>query len=429
MDRTSAFNLVLKRSRRTQSDAPCPPTSRIRHQASRITCFALAALLAFTWPVRAGIEVVAWGAGMINDPSDGDNDYGQSIVPTTLTNAVLVAGGRWHSLALKANGTLLGWGDDSSNETNFPAGSNYVAIACNYLNSVALESNGTVIVAGDDSYGQTAVPGNLSNVVAVACGWFHCLALKSDGTVAAWGTDTNPANFGKDNVSYGQSDVPPGLSNVVAIAGGGRHSLALKADGTLTGWGNDQYSQTNIPPGVSNVVAIAASAAGNLVLEANGTLVAWGDNTYGQTNVPTSLTNGVVAIAAGGWHYLALKTNGTVVAWGAGAGSSVGYGQTNVPAGLTNVIQIAAGLYHSLALVGSGPPKIKVPLVVAGLGTNGFVTQLPTRNGRVYRLEYENALANQTWNAFPLQYGSGGTNRFTDTNRAAPQRFYRVSRW
>ena len=307
-----------------------------------------------------------------------------------------------------------------------------MAIACGYLFSLALQTNGTVVAVGDDAYGQTAVPANLSNVVAVACGWYHCLALKNDGTVVSWGTSTNPAIIAQNNnIDYGQSLVPAGLTNVVAIAGGGWHSLAVKADGTLIGWGRNNYSQAAAPPGVSNVVAISAGAADSLALEANGRLVAWGDNTYGQTNVPGNLTNGVLAIASGGWHNLALKTNGTVTAWGAGGGSSpyVDYGQTNVPSGLTNVIQIAAGMLHSLALVGSGPPIVKVPLAVAGWGTNGFATQLATRNGRVYRLEYNSALTNRTWSAFPLQAGLGSTNRFVDPIRSAATRFYRVSQW
>jgi len=149
------------------------------------------ALFGSSLNVFAESNVVAWGAGMIYNPAD-TNDYGQSIVPTDLTNAAMVAGGWWHSLALKADGTLEGWGDDSQGQTTFsPAGaSNYVAIACGWWHSLALKSDGTVAAAGyslGDLYGQTDVPGNLSNVVAIACGFFHSLALKADGTVVAWG--------------------------------------------------------------------------------------------------------------------------------------------------------------------------------------------------------------------------------------------------
>jgi hypothetical protein len=378
---------------------------------------------------KAGNRVVAWGAGTITNTVDG-YDFGQSVIPASLTNAVYVAGGGRHTLALKADGTLQTWGDSSAGQASLPAGSNYVAIACGYLDSVLLQTNGTVLVVGDNGdpvANPNYVPPGLSNVVAVAAGRYHCLALKADGTVTAWGTSTNPNTYVAD-VDYGQSAVPAGLSNVVAIAAGAYHSLALKADGTVTGWGRTDYGQANTS-GLSNVVAIAAGFADSLALEANGKVVAWGDNTFGQMNIPSGLSN-VVAIASGWWHNLALKSNGTVTAWGAGGGSNpyVDYKQTNVPAGLTNVVQIAAGSAHSLALVGSAPPVTEAAIVSPSLGTNGFSFWLPTQNGRVYQLEFKNSLTNDVWQSLPLKAGTGGPLQWTDS-AAASMRFYRVSRW
>jgi hypothetical protein len=215
----------------------------------------------------------------------------------------------------------------------------------------------------------------------------------------------------------------------VAIAGGGWHSLALKSDGTLTGWGRTDYGQAYIPTGLSNVVAIAAGAAFSLVLKADGMLVAWGDNYYGQTNIPPGLSN-MVAIAAGGWHCLALKSNGTVIAWGAGSGSNpnVDYGQNQVPTGLSNVVQIAAGQVNSLALVGNGPPVTQVLLTQPILGTNGFSLRLPTANGRVYQLVFQNSLMDYAWQSLPLHAGTGRVLSLTDPAPAV-QRFYRVEQW
>ena len=51
----------------------------------------------------------------------------------------------------------------------------------------ALKSDGTVIAWGDNSHGQTNLPAGLSNVVAIAAGYYHSLAVCSDGTVQAWG--------------------------------------------------------------------------------------------------------------------------------------------------------------------------------------------------------------------------------------------------
>ena len=40
----------------------------------------------------------------------GDNDYGQCNVPAGLSGVVAVAAGAYHSLALKADGTVVAWG-------------------------------------------------------------------------------------------------------------------------------------------------------------------------------------------------------------------------------------------------------------------------------------------------------------------------------
>jgi alpha-tubulin suppressor-like RCC1 family protein len=384
----------------------------------------------------AANKVVAWGAGTIYKPKD-NNDFGQSIVPKTLTNAVQVAAGWRHTVALESTGYADGWGEGSLGDTNFPPiittnppATNFVplnAVACGYLHTLGLTTNGLVYPIGDDEYGQINFPFDLSNVVAVAGGFYHSLALKSDGTVIACGATNSQAVL--QGIGYGQSLVPPGLSNVVAIAGGGFHSLALKSDGTVIGWGRNDFLESTSPPGLSNVVAIAAGSVFSAVLQANGRVVAWGDNTYGQTNVPASLTN-VVAVACGGWHVLALKSNGTVVAWGAGSGSNpnVDFKQNIVPLNLTNVIQIAAGSINSLALVGTNLPVIEVPLAIKNAGTNGFTLTVPTRNGRVYRLEYKNSLTDPAWNGLPLQAGTGATIQFIDPTPVA-QRFYRVTRW
>ncbi len=177
---------------------------------------------------RAGNQVIAWGAGTnVADPPD-QNDFGQSLIPASLTNAVFVAGGWRFALALKADATIQGWGDDSFFQQDFPAATNgsYVTIAAGQFHSLALDSAGLVTARrGQSAYNQTTLPAGLqSNVVAVACGFYHSLALKSDGTVAAWGAGMT--NDGSQQVNYGQSMVPTNLFNVVAIAGGARHSLA-----------------------------------------------------------------------------------------------------------------------------------------------------------------------------------------------------------
>jgi alpha-tubulin suppressor-like RCC1 family protein len=373
----------------------------------------------------AATNVVAWGAGKIIKLSD-NNDYGQAMVPANLTNATFLAGGWRHSLALRGTNALIAWGDSTLGQTNLPTTNSYVALACGDLFSIGLKTDGTLAETGDDYYGQIEVPQGLSNVVAIACGAYHGLALKADGTVKAW--STNGADLGTQN--FLQTRVPVNLSNVVAIAAGGWHSIALKSDGSLVAWGRNDYGQGSIPIGISNIVAISAGVAHNLVLKNDGTVFAWGLNTYGQTDIPPGLSN-VVAIASGGWHNLVLKSDGTVVAWGAGSGSNtnVDYGQNTPPPNLTNVVQVAAGKVHSLALIGTGLPVTQVMLTNFNFSTNGFTVSVPTLNGRVYRLEYKNSLADSNWTALPLEAGGGGILQLSAPGVSAPQRFYRVRQW
>ena len=277
--------------------------------------------------------VVAWGW-------NGWANSGQANTPPGLSNVVAIAAGSSHSLALKSDGKVVAWGDNTYGQTKDPQGMrNEVAIAGGYGHSLALLSNGTVVGWGWNAYGQTNSLTALSNAVAIAAGLYHNLALRNDRTVVAWGWNNNS-----------QTNVPLGLTNVVAIAAGGQTSLALRSDGTVVVWGYNIYGQTDAPQGLSNVVAIAEGDAHSLALQSDGTVTAWGGNNYGQTNVPAGL-NDVVAVAAGGDQSLALNSDGTAVAWG------YSYDQTGVPPGLGNVISLAlgAGTNLSAAVASAGP--------------------------------------------------------------------------
>jgi hypothetical protein len=362
-------------------------------------------------------QVAAWGA----------NFFGQTDVPEGLSNVVGIAR---QSIALKSDGTVVGWGayDD------LPAGlSNVVAIAtgghggrdCPGLSyGLALMRDGRMVAWGGD------LPAGHSNVVAIAVGGYHSLALKSDGTVVAWRLSFSPPDPDCEH-EFGQSLVPVDLTNVVAIAAGWVHSLALRSDGTLVAWGAGtansnswpEIGQSRVPTGLSNVVAIAAGMLQSLALKSDGKVVAWGYDDYGQTDVPAGLSN-VVAVAAGGEHSLGLKNDGTVVAWGNNS-----WGQTNVPPGLSNVVAIAGGSQTSLALVGDSPPVLTMPLSNP-LRTNAtFSVSVATRSGRVYLLQYKDSLADSEWTALPLVPGNGSVRTLTDPSATGPQRFYSVRQW
>lgn len=225
-----------------------------------------------------------------------------------------------------------------------------VEISAGIYHTLAIRADGTVTGWGFSGNHLLEVPSNLSDVLAVAAGGYHSLAVHRDGTVVAWGYDGN-----------GRTDIPDTLTDVVALAAGRDFSVALKSNGTVVSWGLNDEGQTAVPTGLKDVIAVCSGDNHTLALRSDGTVVAWGKNSKGQCNVPAGLDK-AVAIAAGAEHSLALRSDGTIVGWGSNT-----YGQRNFAG--NSYRAIAAGGYHSLAVTGTGPMINRQPLgqtVLAG---------------------------------------------------------------
>lgn len=285
------------------------------------------------------------------------------------SDAVAISAGTGHSLALRNDGTVFGWGANflgmalgyKTSDLDVTNGvvvingrvlSNVVSIVAGRDFSLALKKDGTVA-----TWGENRVPTGLTNIAAIAGEQKGSWALKRDGTVVGWMTD--PAWVG-----YGQLLPVENLSNVVAIAVGpggyGTRGVALKRDGKVGHWGSEtEYKDATPPAGLSNVVAVSAGQGYTLALKSDGTIVGWGLNEFGEaTGVPTTnysrgfshysagqvriggqVLSNIVSIATGRGYSLALKKDGTVVAWGC---MDRRY-PVIVPKGLSNVVAIAAG--------------------------------------------------------------------------------------
>ena len=221
-------------------------------------------------------------------------------IPTSVINgapvvAISAGNGFYNSfnLALKADGTVVGWGDNTAGQTDTSGWINVVAIAAGNDFTLALDSAGTVVGCGQNIDGQISPPGSATNVVAIAAGGWFSLALRADGTVVGWGQNTSGQATGVPSSGDNSGQViinGQSLSNVVAIAAGYEHGLALKADGTVVGWGDNTYGETNTT-GLTNVVAIAAGAYNSLALEADGTVVGKGWDYNGDTAAPANVVD------------------------------------------------------------------------------------------------------------------------------------------
>ncbi len=328
----------------------------------------------------AGADVAPAG----NARSWGDNYFGQlgngsSGTATSrnfpgavknLSGAKSIKAGCAHGLGLKTDGTVRAWGDNSSGQLGDA--------------TVGIDSNVPV------------EPYELGNVKAISAGCNHNLALKDDGSVWAWG-DNEHGQLGLGVSGPGvHANSPVKVASlgtdVKAVAAGRDFSLALMKDGTVKSWGKNTDGQLgngdslpgankSTPVKVANLSGVKAIATDgfarhSLAIKQDGTVRAWGDDFSGQLGdggflpgtdkaVPVRVKNlsGVKAVAAGGFHSLALLSSGKVKSWGANLDGQLGNDRSgigtekNTPvsvSGLTNVRSISGGAYHSLAVQESG---------------------------------------------------------------------------
>jgi alpha-tubulin suppressor-like RCC1 family protein len=268
-------------------------------------------------------------------------------------------------------------------------------------------NNGTQMP--NPSAGLLSLPGAVGSVVELAAGEVHSLVVTSAGQLYAFG-ENNLGQLGTTkNVEHGEPNptpaavILPGASGpVVKVAAGGLFSLALTSTGQLYAFGFNSGGQlgntTNIgtdtanptptpvtlPGAVGPVMQIAAGAAHGLALTSSGQLYAWGSNFFGQlgneTHVGTATPNptptpvtlpgavgSVVQIAAGGDDTLVATSSGQLYTFGENEDGQLGV-ETNIgtpeptptpalvalPGASGPVVQVSAGISHSIVLTASG---------------------------------------------------------------------------
>jgi alpha-tubulin suppressor-like RCC1 family protein len=320
-----------------------------------------------------------------------------------------IAGGAYHTLAIRNDGTLWAWGSGGfgqlGNGTGYSQSSpaqvgtdnDWAAVAAGNSHSLGLKNDGTLWAWGRDNYGQLGdggsntdqfVPtqvGNDNNWVTVGANLWHSLAIKTDGTLWAWGQD----GFGQlgDGGSNTNQSAPVQIgtdNNWTTIAVGAYHTLAIKNDGTLWAWGWNRDGQ--LGDGGSNILETAPIQVGtdnnwddvaagyyhSLAIKNDGTLWAWGNDGYGQLGDGTGNSaqsspsqvdtdNNWYKLTAGYFHSLAIKSDGSLWAWGMDNSGQLGDGGSNsnqfVPVQVGTEFHwetLVAGFYISLALENNG---------------------------------------------------------------------------
>lgn len=101
----------------------------------------------------------------------------------------------------------------------------FKAVAAGGFHSLGLKANGSIVAWGSNFNGQSIVPAPNSRFVAVAASRNHSLGLKADGSIVAWGCG--------NQLNYDQCNVPAPNSEFLAIAAGEYHSIAIRRETPL----------------------------------------------------------------------------------------------------------------------------------------------------------------------------------------------------
>ena len=276
-----------------------------------------------------------------------------------------IAAAHQHALALKTDGTVLGWGINTWGQLGRGTTTSVAqspAVISSFGDVVAISANG-------DANGATS------------------FALKSDGTLWGWGHGTYGKLGDGSTTTHNQlspHQVTAGSGVFVAVAAGVNHTVAIKTISSVNSvwtWGlrtsgalgdNSTSGSTGTPQQVASlpdVIAVAAGYQFSVALKSDGTVWAWGRNSEGQLGDGTTIDrktpvqvpnlSGITAISAGGYHVLALQSEGGAAGsvWAFGynyPGGQLGDGTTNQSSTpllvATNVRKVSGSIYASLLL-------------------------------------------------------------------------------
>ena len=365
-----------------------------------------------------GYQAMGWGSGTSGQLGDGTAVTKSSPVSVAglQTRYVQIVSASASTAARKADGSVWCWGINSwgqlgngdygagttsynkSSPGSVLGGHSFTSLAGGDVNCLALKADGSVWGWGYNNYGQlgTGVTNSAVSPVSVvgghsfvniAAGDSFGMALKADGSVWAWGYGTS-GQLGDNTIVSKSSPVSVvGGHSFTAISAGGAFSLALKSNGSVWAWGTGTNGQLGdgTTVGKSSPVAVTgghsfvniwAGSAYALARKADGSVWAWGtgtsgqlgDNTTADKSSPVSVVGGhsFVAICAGLAYSFGLKANGNLWAWGANTPGTLGDGTT---VGKSSPISVIGGysFYQVCIQGGAGGDTVNALLTDYGI--------------------------------------------------------------
>ena len=278
----------------------------------------------FSAAIKSNGTLWMWGSNSFSQLGDGTTVY--KTTPTQIGTATWsnVYCGHSYVIAIKSDGTLWSWGSNGSLQlgSGTPLFQAYTTphqistttgwskIATGYRHVLALKTNGTLWYWGNNTNGQLGsnstvqTPyitqlGTLTTWTDIAAGNDFSVALKSDGSMWSWGYNLyGQLGNGNNNASLVPIQVGVGStwSNVEA---GYSFVIAKKSNNTLWSFGQNALgylglgntTNYNIPTQIGasatwqNIYVGYKSA---IATQSNLNFYGWGSNTYGQLGDATT---------------------------------------------------------------------------------------------------------------------------------------------
>lgn len=360
------------------------------------------------------VAVAAGSAFSLALKDDGTiSRWGTGILPP-YTNAIAIAAGYNQILILQADGRVLTWTPSVATAAQPVNLSNVVAISAGggwqgFFHSVALRANGEVVAWGNNYQGQLNIPPGLLSATALSAGGSSTLAYLNDRspafTVQPWSrTVASGANVtlralvaGLPPLRYqwyrhGQA-LPGTTDNALVFAD---TQPAHSGDYQLVAWNNLGAATSAV---ATLTVTVPAVRLTPLPFTAGGFRFA-----FNSLPAVIYIIEYKDALAPGAWTELERR-------FGAGSLEVV-----------TDTTATGSARYYRVRAVYAPAP---------GLGgmawTNGAASfSLETVPDAVYVIEYRERLDEAGWEELTRQTGTGAPLVVTDPAPAGPSRFYRV---
>ena len=321
----------------------------------------------YTMAIRSDKTLWAWGfnsSGQLGIATGAGNFSSPVAIPSSSTASwSTISGNNLYSLGIKSDGTLWGWGLNTSGQ---------VGIAS------LVNASSPVLVSGPAT----------TSWSYVSAGVNHALAITSLGRLYGWGLNTS-GQVGIASLTTVSSPVlvsGPAATSWSSVSAGNIYSLGITTTGLLYGWGFNTSGQVGIAslttvsspvlvsgPATTSWSSVSAGYVHSLGITTTGLLYGWGLNTSGQVGIAslTTVSSPVLvsgpattswsSVSAGNNFSLGITSTGLLYGWGLNTSGQVGINSLTtvsspvavtapVPPITTSFSLLAAGDSHSFGI-------------------------------------------------------------------------------